>query len=220
MTAGTIHRGSVDGVPAPHRHRAAAAWAAAIAAVTLGAGAATADPPCAQAPTDWETVEGGLARGAGCGRYVATTNGARTAYSLGQLVWRAPVTLPYRATVTWRRLGADPRALELGVLGGVVMVADDRVGLWIDDASFALDGWRPLPGHRVRRPHTVAVIQSDRELALELDGALVARWPLRPRATTGRLALIWKGAPADRAAIWFTGFAAQGLAQPAAARPK
>lgn len=207
-------------MPAHHRHRAAAACAAAIAALTLGAGAATADPPCAQAPTDWEVVEGGLARGAGCGRYVATTNGARTAYSLGQLVWRTPVTLPYRATVTWRRLGADPRALELGVLGGIVIVADDRVGLWIDDASFELDGWRPLPGHRVRRPHTVAVTQRAGELTLELDGAIVARWPLRPRATTGRLAVIWKGATADRAAIWFAGFAAQGLAQPAAARPK
>ncbi|MBK7072597.1 MAG: hypothetical protein IPH44_09860 [Myxococcales bacterium] len=207
-------------MPGPHRHRVAAACAAAIAALMIRAGAASADPPCAQAPTDWEAVEGALARGAGCGRYVATTNGARTAYSLGQLVWRAPVTVPYRASVTWRRLGADPRALELGVLGGVVMVADDRVGLWIDDASFELDGWRPLPGHRVRRTHAVTVIQRADELALEIDGAIVARWKLRPRATTGRLSMMWKGAPADRGAIWFAGFAAHGLAQPSAARPK
>lgn len=210
-------------MPGARHHCTARRAAACLAALTvvLSAGAAIAEPPCTQDLDDWEAVEGEIVPGAGCGRYVAFSNGARTAYSLGQLVWRTPVTLPYRARVTWRRLGADPRALELGVLGGVVMVADDRVGLWIDDASFEVDGWRPVPGHRVRRTHTATVVQRADGLVLELDGVVVARWALRPRTATGRLSVIFKGAPGARAAMGLVGFSAQGLAaQPATLRPK
>ncbi len=178
-----------------------------VASVWLaGAPPSRAEQACDEAPA-WEVTEGELAPGRACGSYVATTNGATTAYSLGQLVSTTEVTLPYRASVTWRRLGGDPRALELGVLGGIVLVADDRIALWIDDATFELDGWRPLPGHRVRRVHTVTAIQDDTTLIIEIDGQEAARWALASRARRGHLSILFKGRAGGRAKIWFAGFA-------------
>jgi hypothetical protein len=99
---------------------------------------------------DWEVRQGDLQPGRACGSYVAASNDATIAYSFGQVRWRRPVAIPYQVAVTWRRLGADTQSIELELIDAVVLFTDDKVALWIDDPSFALDGWHPLPGYRTR----------------------------------------------------------------------
>lgn len=181
---------------------ATARWIA--VAVLAAPGAARADE-CRARLDDWQVRQGDLQPGRACGSYVAATSDATIAYSFGQLSWRRPVAVPYQLTVTWRRLGSDTRSLELEVLGAVVLFADDEVAVWIDDPSFAVDGWRPLPGYRVREVHTVRAVQTATEIAVTVDGREVGRWRLAAPARAGTVALAWKGQRGARERIWFAG---------------
>lgn len=173
-----------------------------IPAVLAIASVARAEPlPCSSELDAWEVIEGQLLPGARCGRFVARTNGSATAYSIGTIVRRDPVALPYRLRVEWRRLGSEPRALELGLVGAILMLGHDKAGLWIDDAQFARDGWRPLPGYRTHASTVIEVEQDAREVRLLVGGKLALRWPLASRATSGKVSLIWKGATGGRSSV-------------------
>lgn len=197
-----------------------------IATLVTGMSApAAADPaPCALGLDRWEATQGDLQPGRTCGSFIAATNGATLAYSFGQVTWRAPVTVPYRMSLTWRRLGSDTRPIELQLLGAVVLFAEDEVALWIDDPTFELDGWHPLPGYRTRRQHRVSVEQRVDAVEVAVDGVVVGRWRLRAPTTAGPIAVAFKGHRGARERLWFTDVAivplGQGQASPAGRRSK
>lgn len=176
--------------------------------------------PAAACPdvTPWEVVRGSLAPAGGCGAWVLTTNGVRRGYSYGELRYAQPITIPYEVSVTWQRLGADARSMDLRVLGASVLVGEERVALYVegDDARFAADGWRPVPGLHAHDEHRVSVKQDARSIALTVDGTVVATWAFEARAATGPLVLGLKGAPGYRARAVFRDLQ---IAQSAAASP-
>ena len=177
-----------------------------VAALAAGATPAAAEP-CAARLADWQVRQGDLQPGLACGSYVGASSDATIAYSFGQLVWRRPVAVPLQLDVTWRRLGSDTRSLELELLGAVLLFGDDRVGLWIDDPSFAADGWHPLPGYRVRDLHAVRAIQTASEVIAFVDGREVGRWRFAAAGRSGTVGLGWKGQRGARERVWFHGFA-------------
>lgn len=174
---------------------------------------------CPSSLDDWEVSQGDLQAGRTCGSYVAATNGATIAYSFGQVTWKAEVSAPYRVSVTWRRLGSDTRSLELHLLGGVVILGDDKIGLWIDDPSFEIDGFHELKGYRTRAIHRVSAVQRADAIEVEVDGVMVARWALRAPTAAAQISVAFKGQRGAREKIWFKDFAVDQL-QASSARPK
>ncbi len=190
-----------------------------LGVIAAGVGAAHAQPsPCPARVEDWRVSQGDLQPGRACGSYIAASNGASIAYSFAQITWRQPVTLPYRVTVTWRRLGSDTRSLELHLLGAVVLIFDHKIAMWVDDATFGLDGWHALPGYRTRAAHTVSVVQRVDGLEVEVDGRPVRRWRFAPEQTTDRISVAFKGQRGTREKVWFRDFAVEPLGPPPAQR--
>lgn len=188
-----------------------------ILAGVLGAADARAEP-CPEV-ADWTVRQGDLQPGLACGAFVGATSDATIAYSFAQLVWRRPVAVPYQLDVTWRRLGSDIRSIELQLLGAVLLFGDGRIGLWIDDPSFAADGWRPLPWYRVRDRHTVRVVQTGDEVVALVDGREVGRWRFAGAGREGTVGVGWKGQRGARERVWFQGFAATPIGHRPATSP-
>ncbi len=167
--------------------------------------------PCTAQLDDWRVDQGSLGHGRSCGAWIGATNGATIAYSFGQFVSKQVATLPYRATVTWRRLGGDARSLELHLLGAAILIGPDRIGLWIDDSTFAVDGFRPLPGHSTRDPHTVSVVQRADSVEVSLDNRVIGRWAFRALIASGHIAVAFKGGRSAYARMWFRDFRIEAL---------
>lgn len=161
-----------------------------------------AEPGRCDATDAWDAVQGDLQPGRACGTMVAATNGASIAYSFGQLTWKRPVTVPYRVTVTWRRLGTDTRTLEVQLIGAVVLFGNDEVALWIDDPTFEADGWHPVARYRPRDLHTIEVVQRSSEVTVAIDGRVVRRWPVRAERRQGKVGLAFKGQRGAREKVW------------------
>lgn len=172
--------------------------------------------PC-ETSDRWIVTQGELAPGQACGSWIGSTNANTVAYSIGQFTLATEVTLPYRITVTWRRLGADARALELHLLGAALLLGEQRIGLWIDDASFETDGFHPLPKHSTRDEHEVSVIQRATGIEVSVDGRAVDRWTFRTTISRGKPAIAFKGGRGTRAQMRFSNVRVDQLEQ---ARPK
>lgn len=196
-------------------------WVRVLAGLIALSAHATASPCAADLATDWVVSQGELSTGQACGAYVGATNGATIMYSFGQFTSTREATLPYRVTVTWRRIGSDARTLELHLLGAALLIGEDRIGLWIDDPTFEVDGYHRLPGHSTSDVHTLSVIQRRDGLEVSLDGRVVDRWAFRPRIARGPVAVAFKGGRGARARMWFRDFRIENLDQSQASeRPK
>ena len=191
-----------------------------LATVIGLAGNASADTCTLDLARDWVVSQGELSPGQACGSYIGATNGATTMYSFGQFTSTRVATLPYRVTVTWRRIGSDARTLELHLLGAALLIGTDRLGLWIDDPTFEVDGFHRLPGHSTADTHTVSVVQRRDEVEVSVDGKIVDRWSFHPRISSATVALAFKGGRGARPRMWFRDFRIEDLQPQPSSRPK
>lgn len=167
------------------------------------------DDVCPARLDDWTVIRGTIQAGRGCGRYVLATDAAAARFSSVEVTWRAEVTLPYQARVSWRRLGPEGgRSLSVVILGAVVLIKDGAVALYPwDEAAFAAHGWEPVDGLRTHDEHAVEVTQTSTEVVVRLDGAVVASWALAVSNARGRVGLAAKGASGHRSKVSIRDFA-------------
>lgn len=162
------------------------------------------DAACATTLSDFEIVAGSLSEGARCGRFVAIAAPMVSTFSYGMYRYRDTVTVPYRVHVKLQRLSADShRAVELHVLGAILLFKDGEYALYATEAGFARSGWRELPSLRLHEPTGIEVVQSARHVELSIAGRVVDRWELVDVNGSGRLAVALKGNPGYRARMWF-----------------
>lgn len=158
---------------------------------------------CATTLSDFEIVAGTLGEGARCGRFVAMAAPMVSTFSYGMYRYRDTVAVPYRVHVKLQRLSADSgRAVELHVLGAILLFKDGEYALYATEAGFARSGWRELPSLRLHEPTEIEVVQSARHVELSIDGRVVDRWE-HAVTDSGRLAVALKGNPGYRARMWF-----------------
>lgn len=167
---------------------------------------------------DWTVAQGALDQAATPTRFVLTTDASPFAFSYGLAFLREPVEAPYELSLAWRRLSPDARSLEVHVLGGVLLFAEGRLALWIDDDRFAKDGWRDAPV-RLHAQSEVVIEQREAWVEVRVDGAVAARFPLEASAR-GRVGLALKGAPGVAARMRVEDVRARPLDTPRAARDR
>lgn len=181
------------------------ATAAVLAAGAAGPASSRAESVgCPLTLSDFEIASGELSEGAGCGVFVGIAGPKVSTFSYAEFRRREPVTVPYRVQVTVQRLSADSeRAVELHVLGGIVLLKDGHYALYATEAQFARSGWQPLPSLRLHEPTRIEVVQSEHHVVLRVDGRLVERWSHVSVPRSGKLGLAFKGIPDYRARLWF-----------------
>lgn len=169
---------------------------------------------CPSSVNGWHERTGTIAAGPRCGVFVGATDRKALAFSYGSFLVERSVTAPYEFSLTWRRLSPDHRAIELQLLGAILLFKDDQVGLWVDDQRFTLDGWRPAPGYRIHEERTVRVVQRARDVEAWVDGVRVGRWELEAPDAGGRVGVALKGAPGARATLRFADVSVRPLGTP------
>lgn len=187
------------------RGRAARAARTALAALVAVAATAAIAPATAEPEaTRWKVTRGTVAPGAIAGSYLLASDGAPGRYSVGELISVDEVALPYRFTVTWRRLGVEAgRSMHVLVAGGVVLIKAGAINFWAyDDAAFASAAWQPLAGHAAQNEHTVVVDQDAGAVVVTIDGAPAARFPLTVARARAHVGVGMKAAPGARSKIY------------------
>lgn len=187
------------------RGPAARAGLAALAALVAVAASAPIAPALAEpAATSWKVTRGTVAPGAIAGSYLLASDAAPGRYSVGELISVDEIGLPYRFTVTWRRLGVEAgRSMHVLVAGGVVLIKAGAINLWAyDDAAFASAAWQPLAGHAAHDQHTVVIDQDARAVVVTIDGAPAARFPLTVARARAHVGVGMKAAPGARSKIY------------------
>lgn len=154
---------------------------------------------CREPLREFRVDVGELVGGAQCGTFIGTTDANTGLFSFGRYVRRTPVDLPYEVQVTLRRLSHE-RSVEIGVLGAVVLLDDDKCGNFVNNESFA---WDPLPGYRTSELHTITVRQDAKEITLLVDGEKAHTWAFAAPIKHGEVSVGFKGPPGDRARLWF-----------------
>lgn len=141
---------------------------------------------------DWTAVQGELARDAGCA-VVLTTDAATTSYAYARADRVADSQLPLHASLRWRRLDGETKAIELRVAGAVVLIADGKVGVWVSDARFAERGFEPARA-AVRADSALAVTQTADAIDIAIDGAPAMHFPFAAPPGAFHLGLAFKSA--------------------------
>lgn len=203
------------------RRRAARARGLAALALTVTtaviatSGVAGADEPSATVgaeatrPVTWRATRGTVARGRLPGSLILASDGAPGRYSVGELISAEEIALPYRVTVTWRRLGGEGgRSMHVLVAGGVVLIKAGRINFYAyDDAAFAAVDWQPLAAASAQDEHTVVVTQDARAVVVEVDGAPAARYPVTVRRARAHVGVGMKAAPGHRSKLYLRALA-------------
>lgn len=161
----------------------------------------------------WKASRGTAQRGRPAGSLMLATDAAPGRYSVGELRSLQEVALPYRFTVTWRRIGVEAgRSMHVIVAGGVVLIKSGAINFYAyDDATFASAAWVPIAGHAAQDEHTVVVSQDAREVVVTIDGALVGRYPLAVARPTTHVGVGMKAAPGHRSKVYLRALAVEPL---------
>jgi hypothetical protein len=162
--------------------------------------------PCGSI-ADWNVVRGSVRALPACGAYLALTDADSGVFSYVDLLYGKPMRAPLDMEVTWRRLGPETgRALELRVLGAMLLLRDGEYGLYTwNEATFE---FRPLPGYREHDEHRVSVHQTATTVTFSLDGRVIDSWPLVSTGE-GPVGVAAKGATGYRSAFVFHDFHAR-----------
>jgi hypothetical protein len=164
---------------------------------------AAAHPACIADLGAWTVRQGSFAPGAGRCEWLLATNAGNTRFSYGEARLVRDIPVPFDFEVTWRRLGPEQKPLELHVPGAILLVADGRYGLYVDEPSFAKDGWHDLPGFSVHARSTVRVRREKRGVILWVDGREIHRWQVLPEVDrAAHVAVGFKGAGTYRSRLW------------------
>lgn len=155
-------------------------------------------------PLAWRAQRGSAEPGRLPGSYLVASDAAPGRYSEATLLSASPVALPYRFSVTWRRLGPEAgRSMHVIVAGGVVLIKTGKIAFYAyDDAAFASGEWQDLPGYRAHDEHRVEVAQDARRVVVTIDGEPAATFALPVSRTMARVGVGMKAAPGLRSAIY------------------
>jgi hypothetical protein len=180
------------------------------------AGAPVAAPPsCAGEPTlsDFAVESGFLGEGSACGRFLGSSQAAYASWSNGRYFLKAEQAAPLSLSVDVVRLSGEGRkSIELWLLGCVLLVRDDRVALWVSEATFDDSSFRAVPGLRTHEEHRLRAVQRPGAVTLEIDGKEVGSWAAPEHPPRGRIGLGMKGPPWARSRIAFRNLRAGPLA--------
>lgn len=164
----------------------------------LLASAARADTPCV-APADFKVGYGSVERAKDRCAMIATTDGHATPFSWFEIGTTAKYTLPITVDVTWRRLDADDRSLEIELLGGSLLFREGSWGPYFNsDAAFQ---WIPVPELRLGVLTTVHAVQYADRLEVAIDGKKLPPVPFAARVTTGSVGFAAKASSGVRAHV-------------------
>ncbi len=192
--------------------------AALLLTVLLAPPVRAAPPDCARAARPFVN-RGTVSEGAACDVWVVAGDAAVGGVSEGTLGWPDPVTAPpYRLELTVQRLTPDGRhSMEIGFLGGWIVVRDGEAGLYTSEAQFARDGFRAAPGLDTRRAFQVVIVHADGEVRWSIDGREVGREPTA--RTNSSFVTTVKGPPGTRPRMLVRGYRVEALSRtPSAAR--
>jgi len=152
----------------------------------------------------WKATRGTLEPGALEGTFLLTSDAVPGRYSEAEMITTEAVALPYKLTVTWRRLGSESgRSMHVLVAGGVVLIKSGAIAFYAyDDAAFAQGDWRPIAGYSTLAEHVVRVIQDKQRLTVFADGTEVAHFDFEVARASAHVGVGMKSAPSLRSAIY------------------
>lgn len=174
---------------------------ASVVLAMLGAAtAAGADAPAG----GWRLTQGTLAPGREPGSFLLASDAAPGRYSVGEMISREPVAVPFRFSLRWRRLGPEAgRSLHVLVGGGVVLIRSGKVSYYAyDDTAYGDGAWTALPGHRAQDEQSIEVAQDAREVVVTIDGRVAARYPQVIARASTHIGVGMKSAPGFRSKIY------------------
>lgn len=170
----------------------------ALLLIAVAAPAARANAPCTL-PADVKVAYGAIERAKDRCAMIATTDGRATPFSWFEVGTTGQYTLPITVDVTWRRLDADDRSLEIELLGGSLLFREGAWGPYFNsDASFV---WIPMPELRLGVLTTVHAVQYADRLEVAIDGKKLPPVPFAARITKGSVGFAAKASSGMRAHI-------------------
>lgn len=163
-------------------------------------------------PEDFEVARGALFAGASCA-LIGETDAVDFHFSFAAFNYKKPVPLPFEASVTLTRLTPDGhKSMEITSAGGTVLVRDGQIGLYLSEAQFERDGWRPI-AFRSHEENTLSVQVFPTLVRAFVNGREVAAWPLPYRAPVHEdsIRIAFKGPRGYRGRVLFRDFRVRSL---------